>query len=156
MKWASKYTCNLQHSSISLKGNPSQNTFYWFFCSLVFSCSPDKLIYSHTTVICASFRFLTIFFTISLSFFFFTNHFIFLFYFIFKLYIIVFVLPNIKMNLPQVYMCSPSWTFLPPPSPYISFFKICWCISWILHFIFLLQITKLISLKTLGKVQDKR
>ena len=27
----------------------------------------------------------------------------FLFYFIFKLYIIVLVLPNIKMNLPQVY-----------------------------------------------------
>ena len=29
------------------------------------------------------------------------------FYFIFKLYIIVLVLPNIKMNPPQVYMCSP-------------------------------------------------
>ena len=28
--------------------------------------------------------------------------------FIFKLYKIVLVLPNIKMNLPQVYMCSPS------------------------------------------------
>ena len=28
------------------------------------------------------------------------------------------VLPYIKMNPPQVYMCSPSWTFLPPPSPY--------------------------------------
>ena len=40
------------------------------------------------------------------------------FYFIFKLYKIVLVLPNIKMNLPQVYMCSPSWTLLPPPSPY--------------------------------------
>ena len=35
-----------------------------------------------------------------------------------KLYIIVLVLPNIKMNPPQVYMCSPSWTLLPPPSPY--------------------------------------
>ena len=44
--------------------------------------------------------------------------FFFQFYFIFKLYIIVFVLPNIKMNPPQVYMCSPSWTLLPPPSPY--------------------------------------
>ena len=43
---------------------------------------------------------------------------IFKFYFIFKLYIIVLVLPNIKMNAPQVYMCSPSWTFFPPPSPY--------------------------------------
>ena len=32
------------------------------------------------------------------------------FYFIFKLYIIVLVLPNIKMNPPQVYMCSPSRT----------------------------------------------
>ena len=40
------------------------------------------------------------------------------FYFIFKLYIIVLVLPNIKMNPPQVYMCSPSWTLLPPPSPF--------------------------------------
>ena len=40
------------------------------------------------------------------------------FYFIFKLYIIVLVLQNIKMNPPQVYMCSPSWTLLPPPSPY--------------------------------------
>ena len=38
--------------------------------------------------------------------------------FIFKLYIIVLVLPNIKMNPPQVYLCSPSWTLLPPPSPY--------------------------------------
>ena len=28
------------------------------------------------------------------------------FYFIFKLYKIVLVLPNIEMNLPQVYMCS--------------------------------------------------
>ena len=26
-------------------------------------------------------------------------------------------LPYIGMNLPQVYMCSPSWTPLPPPSP---------------------------------------
>ena len=28
------------------------------------------------------------------------------------------VLPYINMYLPQVYMCSPSWTLLPPPSPY--------------------------------------
>ena len=40
------------------------------------------------------------------------------FYFIFKLYITVLVLPNIKMNPPEVYMCSPSWTLLPPPSPF--------------------------------------
>jgi len=44
--------------------------------------------------------------------------FFFKFYFIFKLYIMVLVLPNIKMNPSQVYMCSPSWTLLPPPSPY--------------------------------------
>ena len=36
--------------------------------------------------------------------------FIFKFYFIFKLYLIVLVLPNIKMNPPQVYMRPPSWT----------------------------------------------
>ena len=28
------------------------------------------------------------------------------------------VLPYINMHLPQVYTCSPSWTPLPPPSPY--------------------------------------
>ena len=40
------------------------------------------------------------------------------FYFIFQLYNIVLVLPYIEMNPPQVYMCSPSWTLLPPASPY--------------------------------------
>ena len=44
--------------------------------------------------------------------------FFFKFYFIFKLYITVLVLPNIKMNPSQVYMCSPTWTLLTPPSPY--------------------------------------
>jgi len=39
-------------------------------------------------------------------------------YFIFKLYNIVLVLPKIEMNPPQVYLCSPSWTLLRPPSPY--------------------------------------
>ena len=39
---------------------------------------------------------------------FFLFFFNFKFYFIFKLYITVLVLPNIKMNPPQVYMCSPS------------------------------------------------
>ena len=33
-------------------------------------------------------------------------------------YLNVLVLQYIKINLPQVYMCSPSWTHLPPPSPY--------------------------------------
>jgi len=32
-------------------------------------------------------------------------------------YFIVLVLPYIDMNPPQVYMCSPSWIPLPPPSP---------------------------------------
>ena len=54
----------------------------------------------------------------SYSFFLILHSFFFKFYFIFKLYIIVLVLPNIKMNPPQVYMCSPSWTLHPPPSPY--------------------------------------
>ena len=33
-------------------------------------------------------------------------------------YNIVFGLPCINMNPPRVYMCSQSWTFLPPLSPY--------------------------------------
>ena len=32
-------------------------------------------------------------------------------------YNIVLVLPYIDLNLPWVYMCSPSWTPIPPPSP---------------------------------------
>ena len=44
--------------------------------------------------------------------------FAFFFIFIFLLYNIVLVLPYISMNLPQAYTCSPSWTLLPPPSPY--------------------------------------
>ena len=46
------------------------------------------------------------------------RHFFLKFYFIFQLYNIVLVLPYIKMNPPQAYTCSPSWTLLPPPSPY--------------------------------------
>ena len=34
------------------------------------------------------------------------------------LYNVVLVLPYIDINPPRVYMCSPSWTPLPPPSPY--------------------------------------
>ena len=41
-----------------------------------------------------------------------------LLFFFFKLYNIVLGLPNIEMNPSQVYLCSPSWTLLPPPSPY--------------------------------------
>ena len=39
------------------------------------------------------------------------------FLFFFLLYNIVLVLPYINMNSPWVYMCSPSWTPLPPPFP---------------------------------------
>ena len=42
----------------------------------------------------------------------------FLFIYLFLLYNIVLVLPYINMHLPRVYMCSSSWTPLPPPSPY--------------------------------------
>ena len=38
--------------------------------------------------------------------------------YLFLLYNIVLVLPYINMNPPRVYTCSPSWTLLPPPSPY--------------------------------------
>ena len=52
------------------------------------------------------FNLLLFFFLVAVCFiylFFFAHFFFFKFYFIFKLYIIVLVLPNIKMNLPQVY-----------------------------------------------------
>ena len=42
---------------------------------------------------------------------FYHHTFFFKFYFVFKRYIIVLVLPNIKMNPPQVYMCSYHHTF---------------------------------------------
>ena len=43
---------------------------------------------------------------------------LFCFLFFFLLYNIVLVLPYINMHPPRVYTCSPSWTLLPPPSPY--------------------------------------
>jgi len=49
-----------------------------------------------------------IFFTSTCALFFFLFKCFFFYFFIFKLYIIVLVLPNIKMNPPQAYMCSPS------------------------------------------------
>ena len=36
------------------------------------------------------------------------------------LYNIVYILPYTDMNPPWVYMCSPSWILLPPPSPFPS------------------------------------
>ena len=46
-----------------------------------------------------------------------TGFFFFWVLFIYFLYNIVLVLPYIDMSLPWVYMCSPSWTPLLPPSP---------------------------------------
>ena len=40
------------------------------------------------------------------------------FYYYYLLYNTVLVLPYINTHLPWVYTCSPSWTPLPPPSPY--------------------------------------
>ena len=40
------------------------------------------------------------------------------FLFFYLYFFIVLVLPFINMNLPQVYMCSPSWTPFPPPFLY--------------------------------------
>ena len=51
-------------------------------------------------------------------FFFFFLFFSFIIIIIILLYNIVLVLPYINMHLPRVYTCSPSWTLLPPPSPY--------------------------------------
>ena len=48
----------------------------------------------------------------------FFNIIFFKFYFIFKLYIIVLVLPNIKMNPPQVYMCFLQKKTLALPTPH--------------------------------------
>ena len=46
------------------------------------------------------------------------------FLFFFLLYNIVLVLPYIDINLPQVYMCSPSWTPLPTSFPIPSIWVI--------------------------------
>ena len=42
----------------------------------------------------------------------------FYYYFFLPYNIVLLVLPYINMHLPRVYRCSPSWTSLPPPSPY--------------------------------------
>ena len=46
------------------------------------------------------------------------NKFYLFIYLLILLYSTVLVLPYINMNPPQVYTCSPSWSPLPPPSPY--------------------------------------
>ena len=46
----------------------------------------------------------------------FFNFYFIIYLFIILLYNIVLVLPYINMNPPRVYLCSQSWTPLPPPS----------------------------------------
>ena len=48
----------------------------------------------------------------------FDHNFFLFFYYFFSLYNVVLVLPYINMHPLRVYTCSPSWTPLPPPSPY--------------------------------------
>jgi hypothetical protein len=60
----------------------------------------------------------------------------FLFYFIFELCIIVLVLPNIKVNLPQVYMCSPSWTLCVHPEPLLTSSTNSNCFLFMIHIYF--------------------
>ena len=52
----------------------------------------------------------------------FVNFTSFFFNFIFKLYIIVLVLPNIKMNLPQVYMCLMFFDVSDPYTDYLAIY----------------------------------
>ena len=57
------------------------------------------------------------FYTQTCYLFYWPRSFFFFIYLFILLYNIVLVLPYIDMNLPWVYMCSPSWTPLPLPSP---------------------------------------
>ena len=59
------------------------------------------IIFANVLILLNKYSFLKYFCSYVFFFLFFLN-----FYFIFKLYKIVLVLPNIKMNPPQVYMCS--------------------------------------------------
>ena len=86
------------------------------YCNFFKCYNKEKLfLFSHFSIY--SFIYITEFLK---SYFIFTV-FLFKFYFIFKLYNIVLVLPNIEMNPPQIYLCSPSWTLFPPPSSYPPF-----------------------------------
>ena len=90
---------------------------YMCIFSHTFYCCYKPLPLHWAFVVLWSFVFFCLFVFFSL-FFYFSFLSFFKFYFIFKLYNIVLVLPNIEMNTPQVYLCSPSWTLLPPPFPY--------------------------------------
>ena len=93
------------------KKHSNQIIYYYFFFVSKVHLLPSFYFIIHplNANLCVSFLLLFFCFCFPLLFF--------LFYFIFKLYNIVLVLPNVKMNPPQVYPRSPSWTLLPPPSP---------------------------------------
>ena len=76
----------------------SENTLFQLLLAV---SSPDTALKLHLVIIS-----------------FFTLHMVYFYTFSFKLYKIVLVLPNIKMNPPQVHTCSPFRTLLPPPSPH--------------------------------------
>jgi len=89
--------CSLDISSFLEKISSLSHSIVYFYFALFIG---EGLIFPYSSL--ELFIQLGMAFPFSLTFFFFK------FYFIFKLYIIVLALPNIKMNPPQVYMCSPS------------------------------------------------
>ena len=97
-------------------GSP-QFMYCWSFARRIFSIT--FLVCKMNAKLCSSLSILWHCFSLGLEWKLTFSSFLFIkFYFIFKLYNIVLVLPSIKMNPPKVYMCSPSWTLLHPPSPY--------------------------------------
>ena len=92
------------------------------WCTLVSRFKKIKLIKQLWPCWCISTGFflkMLVFFFLffSIDWFYFVFILFFKFYFIF-LYNTVLVLPYIDMNPPWVYMCSPTWTLLPPPTQY--------------------------------------
>ena len=93
------------------------NNLNFQFTYFLFDLSLFKIRSLYTNYLFLGNKHVKVKFSFFWLFFFFFVFYIFL-NFIFKLYNIVLVLPNIEMNPPQVYLCSPSWTLFPPPSPY--------------------------------------
>ena len=84
----------------------------WYQFGFFFRCHYQKFIAKTLSLFSSRcFMVSSVTFKVTIWFNFFLN-------FILFLNFTILVLPNIKMNPPQVYMCSPSWTLLPPPSPY--------------------------------------
>ena len=113
--------------------------------SLLFCLQQLSTCFSHTCFFFPSvILFYTFLSTYSMIFIYFLLYYLFLFFnmnlFILiggqLLYNIVLVLPYINMNPPQVYTCSPSWTPLPPPSPYPKHLVSCIEPGLAIHFIY--------------------